>query len=62
LQAPAIQFDDGAPASRNFVGALLPLAAATPMIEIYKATRLEQFRNQVMHGWIAISISYCNAT
>ena len=29
------------PASRNFVRALQPLAAATPTIEIYDATRVE---------------------
>ena len=31
------------PASRNFVRALQPLAAAAPTIEIYDATKLENF-------------------
>jgi quinol monooxygenase YgiN len=50
------------PASRNFVRALQPLAAAAATIEIYEAARLENPLNQSMHSWIATAISYCNAT
>src|ERR1700735_2817104 len=37
----ALQAHFAVPASRDFVRALQPLAAATPTIEIYDATRLE---------------------
>ena len=55
----ALQAHFGVPASREFVRALQPLAAAPATLEIYDATTVGKI---IAHSCFATPITYCNAT